>query len=73
MGLILCARKDSAVAIYALENLPNKVMASEYKTTLPDEKLIAAEMERTRRNLDFRKTIKKLPPGKQEEDKKNDK
>ena len=48
VGLILCARKDEAVARYALEGLPNKVMASEYRTALPDEKELAAEIERTR-------------------------
>ena len=52
--LILCAYKD-AVAKYALEGLPNKVMTAEYRTTLPDEKLIAAELERTRRLLDERR------------------
>lgn len=69
VGLILCARKDSAVVRYALEGLPNKVLASEYKTALPDEKLIAAEMERTRRALDDRKTVKQLPPEKQGKEK----
>ena len=47
VGLILCAQKDEAVARYALEGLPSKVMASEYRTTLPDEKDLAAEIERT--------------------------
>jgi hypothetical protein len=31
VGLILCAEKDSAVARYALEGLPNKVLAAEYR------------------------------------------
>ena len=48
VGLILCAQKDEAVARYALEGLPNKVMATEYRTTLPDEELLASEIERTR-------------------------
>ena len=34
VGLILCAQKDEAVAQYALEGLPNKVMAAEYRTAL---------------------------------------
>ena len=38
VGLILCAQKDHAVARYALEGLPNKVLAAEYRTALPDEK-----------------------------------
>ena len=51
VGLILCARKDEAVAKYALEGLKNKVMAAEYQTTLPDEELLAAEINRTREVL----------------------
>jgi hypothetical protein len=51
VGLILCARKDEAVARYALEGLPNKVMAAEYRTALPDEKELAAEIERTQAML----------------------
>jgi hypothetical protein len=45
------------VAKYALEGLPNKVMASEYRTALPDEKELAAELERTQAILaDRRRT-----------------
>ena len=50
------AQKDSALARYALEGLPNKVMAAEYRTALPDEKLIAGELERARKMLEVRKT-----------------
>lgn len=57
VGLILCARKDEAMARYALEGLPNKVMASEYLTALPDEKKLAAEIERTQAMLAQQKTI----------------
>jgi hypothetical protein len=32
VGLILCAQKEAAVAHYALEGLPNKVLAAEYWT-----------------------------------------
>ena len=41
VGLILCAEKDDAIAKYALEGLPNKVLAREYKLTLPNEKLLS--------------------------------
>jgi predicted nuclease of restriction endonuclease-like (RecB) superfamily len=57
VGLILCAQKDEAVARYALEGLPNKVMASEYRTALPDEKELAAEIERTQAIFQERKSI----------------
>jgi predicted nuclease of restriction endonuclease-like (RecB) superfamily len=52
VGLILCATKGAAEAHYALENLPNKVLAAEYQTILPNEVLLANELERTRRELE---------------------
>ena len=55
VGLILCARKSENVVKYALDNLPNKVIAAEYLTTLPKEKLIADELEKTRRMIELRK------------------
>jgi hypothetical protein len=55
VGLILCAEKDAAVAKYALEGLPNKVLAAEYKLVLPNEKMLVAELKRTRRILDARR------------------
>jgi predicted nuclease of restriction endonuclease-like (RecB) superfamily len=55
VGLILCAEKDSAVAKYALEGLPNKVLAAEYKMTLPDEKELVRELRETQRKLMARK------------------
>lgn len=72
VGLILCARKGDAFARYALEGLPNKVMAAEYRTALPDEKELAEEIERTRTALErrrnplpsFHKSTAKIPEGK---------
>ena len=57
VGLILCAEKGAAEAHYALENLANKVLAAEYQTVLPDEKLIAEELERSRRELEKRASV----------------
>jgi predicted nuclease of restriction endonuclease-like (RecB) superfamily len=57
VGLILCAQKDEAVARYALDRLPNKVLAAEYRTALPDEKELAAEIERTRAVLERRSLL----------------
>jgi predicted nuclease of restriction endonuclease-like (RecB) superfamily len=51
VGVILCAQKDDAVAKYALENLPNKVMAAQYRTVLPSEKALAGQIEKTRRRI----------------------
>jgi predicted nuclease of restriction endonuclease-like (RecB) superfamily len=52
VGLILCAKKDAAVAKYALDGLPNKVLAAEYRTTLPQETLLENELEKSRRLLE---------------------
>ena len=54
VGLILCAEKDDAIAKYALQGLPNKVLAREYKLALPDEKRLADEIEKTRDLLEQR-------------------
>jgi predicted nuclease of restriction endonuclease-like (RecB) superfamily len=52
VGLILCSAKDDAVARYALEGLPSKVLAREYRLALPAEKRLAAEIEKTRQFLE---------------------
>ncbi len=54
VGLILCAEKGVAEAHYALDNLSNKVLAAEYQTILPDEKLIAEELKRSRSRIEER-------------------
>lgn len=54
VGLILCASKSSTLAKYALEGLPNKVLAAEYRMALPDEQTIAAEVEVARKLLESR-------------------
>lgn len=61
VGLILCAQKDDAVARYALEGLPNKIMAAEYRTALPDEESLAAEIVRVREDLGSFSRQKRLP------------
>ena len=63
VGLILCARKDEAVARYALEGLPNKVMTAEYRTALPDERTLATEIRRTQALLEGRKRLNNSLPG----------
>jgi predicted nuclease of restriction endonuclease-like (RecB) superfamily len=52
VGLILCTDRNDAVAHYSLDGLPNKIMAAQYKITLPNEKLIAQELERSRKTLE---------------------
>lgn len=63
VGLILCASRDETLARYALEGLPNKVMAAEYRVMLPDEEVFARELERARRALDARSQGRNLQRG----------
>lgn len=55
VGLVLCAEKNDALAKYALEGLPNKIMAAQYQTTLPNEKQLEQEIIQTRKFLEKRK------------------
>ena len=52
VGLILCADKGHALARYALDGLPNKIMAANYRTVLPDAELLQRELEKTRLMLE---------------------
>lgn len=54
VGLILCAKTNATLARYALD-LPNKVLAAEYQTALPEPELLEGELRRTRRALEERK------------------
>ncbi len=58
VGLIICAQNDHALAHYALDNLPNKVLAAEYKMVLPDEKTLVAEIDTTRKALEAKQQRK---------------
>jgi len=51
VGLILCADQDEAVAHYALEGLPNKILARQYKLALPKEAELKKELEKARVEL----------------------
>ena len=64
VGLILCAEKGAAEAHYALDGLPNKVLAAEYQTVLPDEQLLAEELDKTRRELERRRIGRDVEGGK---------
>ncbi|AZG07132.1 DUF1016 domain-containing protein [Pigmentiphaga sp. H8] len=54
VGLILCADKGHALARYALDGLPTKVMAANYRTVLPDAEVLQKELEGARRMLESR-------------------
>ena len=61
VGLILCASKEDSVVRYALEGLPNKVLAAEYRTTLPDERVIANALVETQRQIEARQSASLSP------------
>ncbi|MBI5525003.1 MAG: DUF1016 family protein [Deltaproteobacteria bacterium] len=61
VGIILCAAKGESLVRYATDNLPNKVLVREYLTLLPEERFIAAEIDKTRRLLEAR--VEKRRPG----------
>jgi predicted nuclease of restriction endonuclease-like (RecB) superfamily len=54
VGLILCAQHRAGVARYALEGISSTILAAEYRTALPSEATLAAELERTRKALEAR-------------------
>ena len=58
VGLILCAQRDDAVARYALDGLGNTVLAAEYRTVLPAEEILVAEINRAREMLRRRSQVK---------------
>lgn len=53
VGLILCADKG-----HALEGLPSKIMAANYRTVVSDAELLQSELEKTRRMLETRGTFR---------------
>jgi hypothetical protein len=55
VGIILCASKGEALVRYATEGLPNQMVVREYLTVLPDEQLLAAEIAKTRKQLEKRR------------------
>ena len=56
IGIILCSEKGEALARYALDGLPNKMLVREYRTALPTENTLAVEIARTRELLEARRT-----------------
>ena len=54
VGIILSSGQGDSLVRYALEGLPNPTLVREYRLLLPDEKLLADELTRTRRLLEAR-------------------
>lgn len=57
VGLILCSQKGAAQAHYALDGLPNKVMAAQYQLALPSEAVIEKELAAAIRAVELRGKI----------------
>jgi hypothetical protein len=58
VGVILCAAKGESLARYATAGLENKMLVSKYLTALPNEKLLAKEIDKTQRELEKRGMVK---------------
>ena len=54
VGLILCSKPNDALAKYALEGLPNQVLARQYRLALPEPKVLADEIEKTHERIESR-------------------
>jgi predicted nuclease of restriction endonuclease-like (RecB) superfamily len=54
VGIIRSLGQGDSLVRYALEGLPNPTLVREYRLLLPDEKLLADELTRTRRLLEAR-------------------
>lgn len=51
VGLILCSQKGQAQAHYALDGLPNKVLATRYQTLLPSAEQLTQELRKASTQL----------------------
>ena len=58
IGIILGADKNEAVVRYTLGNEENRIFASRYKTYLPTEKELAAEIRREREEIEQEARLK---------------
>lgn len=56
VGLILCAERGSNLPRYTLDMVKDegKVLAAEYRTSLPDSELLEEELRKTRKILEER-------------------
>ncbi|MFC1644030.1 YhcG family protein [Candidatus Omnitrophota bacterium] len=55
VGIILCTARNDTVVHYALGGLKNKVLASQYKLQLPDEKKLRDEFQRVQKEFKGKK------------------
>lgn len=55
VDVVLAASKGDAEVHYALEGPNNSILAREYRTTLPDEQVLADELARSHKAIERRK------------------
>ncbi|MFH0919434.1 MAG: PDDEXK nuclease domain-containing protein [Fibrobacterota bacterium] len=58
VGLILCSTAEADVVRYALDGLPNRIMAAEARLKLPDEKRLLQELRESRREWEVRRGLR---------------
>ena len=65
VGLILCSSAGQSLVRYALDNLPSKVLAREYRLALPPEKLLMKELQQARRTVELNRMRTRSPKSNQ--------
>lgn len=58
VGLILCSTTESDVVRYALDGLPNRIMAAEARLKLPDEKRLLRELRQSRQEWELQQRLR---------------
>lgn len=59
IGIIFCADKDESVVKYSVLSESEQIFASKYKTVLPTEEELTAELDRNRRFLEEKSEVNK--------------
>jgi len=54
VGVVLCTAKSEGLVHYATDALQNELLVREYLMVSPDEKILAGELEKTRKQLEAR-------------------
>ena len=57
IGILLCTQKGKSTVKYATTGLSNKVFISKYKTALPTEEELQAEIDREKRLIETEKRL----------------
>ena len=60
IGLILCTSKGKNLAKHALDGLPSRVIAAEYRTALPDEETLVKHLDQVLLEIKHRSNIESV-------------